>query len=143
MELLNALSTPRANELFVQNSIRANCLVTDAVGNCVYITNDISGGLHQVTTCDPTDLSKMPAVGVIVSKETDTLCTILVIGELVGLYTGLTTQKIIFVGLDGKLLEGPPAPPPSGYAFAQVMGAVTDSGRVMLVPNFHMVKRID
>lgn len=143
MELLNALSTPRANELFVQNSIRANCLLADSVGNCVYITSDISGGLHQVTTCDPTDFSKMPAVGVILSKDTDTLCTVLVLGELPGLYTGLPVRKVVFVGLDGKIASAPPAPAAGSFVFVQHLGSVTDAGRVLLNPNFHMTKRID
>ena len=142
MELLNALSAPRATTLFVRNSIRANCLTADAVGNCVYVTGDLISGLHQVTTCDPTDFAKMPAVGVIVSKDTDTLCTVLVLGEIEGL-TGLSVRKVVFVGLDGKIASAPPPPPVGGFVFIQHLGSVTDGQRVLLNPNFHMIKRID
>lgn len=143
MELLNALSTPRANELFVQNSIRALCQTTDDIGNCVHIAGTVAGGLHQVTTCDPTDFSKMPAIGVIVEKETPTLCTVLLIGELQGVYTGLTLKRVVFVGLDGKIQEGPPTPSVGGFVFVQRVGSVTDDGRIYVVPNFHLIKRID
>jgi hypothetical protein len=85
----------------------------------------------------------MPAIGVILSKETSTLCTVLVMGELQGVYSGLSIRKVVFVGLDGKIQEGPPTPSVGGFVFVQRVGSVTDDGRIYVVPNFHMIKRID
>jgi len=124
------------------NYVQASCQVSDAVGNCVYIAGDIVGGLHQVTTCDPTDFSKMPAIGVIIEKSSLTRCTVLRLGELEG-YSGLTLRKVMFVALDGTLQEGPPVPSVGSHVFVQRVGSVIDDSKVYVVPNFHLVKRID
>jgi hypothetical protein len=142
MELLNALSRARALALFTLKWFEADCLATDALGDCVYITGDAVGDRYQVTKADPTDYSKMPAVGVIVSKVSATQCRVQFIGELVDIYSGLTVRKTAFVGLDGRIAESPPIPAPVGYAFSQTLGTVIDSGRILLTPNFHMIKQV-
>lgn len=142
MDLHNPLSVPRGLATFARKWVRANCLASDSIGDCVYITGDEVGDRYQVAKCDPKDELKMPSIGMIVEKESSTVCKVWWLGELDGLYTGLTHRKSLFVGVDGRLAEAPPDPDPSGYAFAQTMGTVTSSDRLLLLPNFHMVKRI-
>ena len=141
MKALNVLSIPRAHRLFPRRVVSADCIASDLVGNCVHVTGDMSSGRYQVSTCDPTNFVKMPAIGVVLSKDTPTLCTVYLTGELEDLYTGLTVRKVVFVGLDGRLSEAPPDAG-GGPVFVQNMGSVIDSGRILLMPNFHMTKRI-
>ena len=142
MALLNALSVPRALATFPRKWLKATCQASDSVGNCVYIAGPASAGLYTVTTGDPTDANKMPTVGIIMSKDSPTRCKVQWLGEIESVYTGMTVRKPLFVGLTGRLEEAPPSPPISGYAFAQSLGTVLDSGKLLLIPNFHMVKRV-
>lgn len=142
MDLLNALSVPRGLATFPRKWLRANCQPTDSVGDCVYISSEYSGGLYQVSKADPSDYSKMPAVGVIISKASAITCKVQFLGEMNGIYTGLTLRKPLFVGADARLTSTPPVAPVSGYAFVQNMGMAAGSTRVILVPNFFMVKRV-
>ena len=142
MALLNTLSIPRGLATFPRKWLRAACQPSDVIGNCVYIAGPVSGGLYTVATADPTNASKMPVVGVIMTKSSSTICRVQWLGEIDAIYTGMTIRKPLFVGLTRRLEEAPPTPPISGYAFAQSMGTVLDSGKLLLIPNFHMVKRV-
>lgn len=142
MKALNVLSIPRAHRLFQGKDVFADCTVPDLAGNCVYVTGDMASDRYRVATCDPTDFAKMPAMGVILRKDTPILCVVHIFGELEDLYTGLTVRKAVFVGLDGRLSEALPDPPGGGSVFVQHMGSVVDSSRILLLPNFHMVKRL-
>lgn len=142
MPLLNALSVPRGLATFPRKWLRANCLATDSVGDCVYVTGNEVGGLYQVSKADPTNWAKMPAVGVITSKRSPTECRVQFLGEIQNVYTGLTVRNILFVAVDGRLSPTPPAPAPGGYAFVQPMGTVLSSARLMIMPNFSLTKRV-
>jgi len=142
MPLLNALSIPRGLATFARKWLRANCLVTDSVGDCVYVTGDKIGNLYQVAQADPADQSKMPSLGIIMSKTSATECKVQFIGESNGLYIGLTPGGTLFVGSDGRLSHTPPVPDPGGYAFIQAMGSAISSETVILLPSFALTKRI-
>jgi hypothetical protein len=142
MQLLNALSVPRALATFARKWLKASCLATDTVGDCVYISADYSGIRYSVTRADPRDTLKMPAVGIIISKSSPTLCKVQWSGELAGVYTGLTVNKPIFVGLDGRVTITPPGPLTGGYSFVQNLGVIVGTSRILLAPNFFMVKRV-
>jgi len=116
----------------------ANCLSTDAVGHCVYITGDLVLGVIQVAKADITDKTKMPAVGVIVSKSAATDCIVVYLGavDLAGVVPALSPGKMYFVGPDSK----PNVVRPVGPALLQIVGVALDSSRVLFNPSPNMTK---
>jgi hypothetical protein len=142
MELLNPLSIARSLELFPGKAFKATCPASLVVGKCVYIAGPKVGDYYQVAQADPSDILKMPAIGVVTEKADATHCTVQCLGEVSGIYSGLTIPKPLFVSLLGDLSAAPPDPLPAGYAMAQVMGATMSPGDVLLCPNFFMTKRI-
>jgi len=142
MALLNALSVPRGLATFPRKWLKANCLATDVVGDCVYVTGDTIGGFYQVTRADPHDQTKMPSIGVIISKKNPTECRVQFIGEVLGVYTSLTPRGTLFVGSDGRLSHSPPVPLPGGYAFVQPMGSAVSHHVVVMLPSLALTKTI-
>lgn len=119
----------------------AECLMSDSVGNVVYIRDDLSAGRYSVETADPASFSKMPAIGMIIGKSSDTLCTIQFRGEISGIYSGLTPGELLFVGDTGALVSSMPTPTPSVKKFAQIMGVALASNIVGLDPDFTLTRR--
>ena len=72
----------------------AECLSSDVVGGMVYVRADRILDRYVVGTADPTDFSKMPAVAMIISKASSTLCEIQFRGEVTGVYSGLTPGDV-------------------------------------------------
>ena len=142
MEILNPLTIPRGDARYLKKVIVATCQTSDLVGNCVHVAGPDTGGIYQVTTADPSDYSKMPAIGVIESKQSSTECLVRVLGEVLALYTSLTPGSTLFVGPGGLLSAAPPVPITGGYAFVQGMGVSLSSTAILLVPSFSMTKRI-
>jgi hypothetical protein len=143
MDLLNQLSIARAVSLFPRTKLEANCLSTDFVGHCVYITGPVAGELYQVTTADPLDgATKMPSLGIIISKSSPTQCVVQVAGEMNGVVTGLTPNKVVFVSSAGVLTHVPPTPPVGVLAYIQSMGIATSTDRVLVQPDFSIIKRL-
>jgi len=118
----------------------ANCLSSDAIGDVVHISGDSVSGRVQVTKVDILDYSKMPGVGVIVSKASATDCMILRYGILN--VAGLLPGKTYFVGADGRPTNIPPVAPSGGKAFVQVVGVAMDSSRLLLNPSFNLTRVI-
>lgn len=114
----------------------ANCDGSDAVDHCVYISGDLSGGLPTVMRADITDPSKMPAIGVIISKQTSSLCIVAWFGSVTK--SGLTPGSRYFVGSDSK----PTATRPSAPSLIQIVGVAVDSGRLLVNPSPDMVRLI-
>lgn len=141
MELLNSLSVPRALTLFQTSAVSAQCTASDVVGNCVHISGPMVGDLYQVATVDPSDGSTFPAVGVIIAKESDTLCQVSVFG-IIDVVSGLSPGRLYFVGAAGVLTQTLPTPPVAGVAYIQSMGTAMDSSRFMVNPTYPVVKRI-
>ena len=142
MPLLNALTVPRALATFPRKWLKANCLATDSVGDCVYVTGDAVGGFYQVAKADPANQLKMPSIGVIIVKKSATECRVQFIGEVHGIYTGLTPRATLFVGSSGTLSSIPPVPALGGYCFIQAMGTVASSTVVVMLPSLALTKRI-
>lgn len=115
----------------------ANCLSTDVVGNLVYITGNSIGGIDQVTKCDVTIFSSMPAIGIIVLKNNATTCLVQTFGDLS--LSGLTPGKRYFVGSDSNISATPPVPAPSTQNFVQVVGVASDSTHLILNPSLDLV----
>jgi hypothetical protein len=111
--------------------IPAYCFVTDLVGDFVYIMGDKVGGTYQVSKADIDDVSKMPSVGVIVSKSSASDAVVQVLGLIRGLYSGLTPQKRYFLGADSR----PSATytrPTTGFRLVQVVGIAVASDELLL-----------
>lgn len=139
MELLNALSLPRALTIFARKWLRANCLAADSVGNCVYVSGDVAG-VTQVTTVDPIDHSKMPAIGIITSKESPTDCIVQLFGELAP-GGSFTPGKRVFVGNAGTLSHSIPTPGVGGFGEIQSMGIAIAVSKILLMPEHSVLRR--
>ena len=111
--------------------IPAFCFSTDAVGDFVYIMGNKVGVNYQVTKVDIDTTSKMPAVGVIISKSSPTDCVVQVAGVVRGLYSGLVYNKRQFIGSDSR-----PATafvrPLSNFRLVQVLGIAISSDEILL-----------
>lgn len=143
MELLNQLSIPRALSLFPTNVVEANCLSSDAVGNCVRITGPQIGDYYQVETVDVHNgETKMPAVGVVVEKLSPTLCKVQVTGLMKGVASGLTPGQVLFISSTGTLTHGVATPLAGQKAYIQSMGIAFSSDVVLVVPDFSIKKRV-
>lgn len=135
MELLNPLSLGRGLQLFVAQRFEANCEAADAVGNAVYVTGPSVAGKYQVATADPSDATKMPAVGVIIEK-TGTDCVVQTLGEMPGIVSGLTPGRLVMVESAGTIGHSLPTPGVGTTARIQYIGTALDDDAVFLCPNF-------
>lgn len=117
----------------------ADCLATDAVGNMVRITGPSVLGFRQVTKVDVTDRTKMPAVGLIVSKSTITRCFVQTLGEVP--LAGIVAGARYYVGAAGSPASLIPSPAPAAEAIVQVIGVGVDTGVLLLAPSFQMTVR--
>jgi hypothetical protein len=122
------------------DGLRANCLAGDTVGAAVYARGPSVGGMYQVSTADPRNQAKMPALGVIVAKESATVCRIQIQGEVKSIYTSLAVNKMMFVGVGGQLSLNPPVALGGGYALVQSMGVSADTNAVLLGQGPSMVQ---
>jgi hypothetical protein len=113
----------------------ADCQPTDAVNQFVYIAAEAVGGVVQVAAADPTNIAKMPAVGVIVSKSSSTTCLVAWLG-VVSL-SGFAANKRCFLDSTGFALDSVPTARP---VILQVLGQVLDSGRMLLNPSRDLVR---
>lgn len=115
--------------------VDANCQISDAVKDVVHVSGDEVGGIYTVTKVDiaATDAVEAIGIGVITEKLTSTTCRVQLNGPLVGVYTGLTPGRRLFVGNLGQLVEAPPLPS-SGASLIQKMGYALSSSAVMLAP---------
>lgn len=122
------------------NQAEAECLSGDTVGKVVYIRADISAGRYVVETADPSTFSKMPAIGMIISKASSTICTVQFRGIVQGIYSGMTPGAMLFVSTTGSLVSSPPTPGPSRM-FIQNMGVALGSNVVGLEPDLTLSRR--
>jgi len=143
MQLLNALSTPAALRLFQRKRIDAFCSISEVVGKFVYISGDRVGKTYTVSTVDPFTRDKMPAVGLVIQKYTDTKCIVQLFGEVKNLFTSLIPGHYVFVGANGDLTQFPVSPFPGVGVFHQSAGIAFASDVVFLyLDPITMVKRI-
>jgi hypothetical protein len=120
---------PRRKENFAPGA----CLSSDAVGNLVYIRDVFNGTRYRVTSVDPSSSLKMPAIGVIVAKQTPTACTIMFYG-FSALYSSLAPGGTYYVGLDSRPAQiSDPNYPPVGSIIQQI-GVATDDDELLIRP---------
>lgn len=118
--------------------VDATCEDTDAEGDCVYLSGDPFGGLYQVTQADVTTFDKMPAWGVIVSKAAPAECQVRYRGIVTGIYSGLTSGALYFVGTDGRpTVDGTSIP---SRGFRQIFGLALTPDTLLLNGSMSMVR---
>ncbi len=95
----------------VQKTQEVACLTTDSVGDLMCIRDVMTAtNRWRVQAADCTDITKMPAVGVLISKTTPTTGIMQLFGDVTGLFSGLDVTKKYFVGPAGTLVTPAPFP---------------------------------
>ena len=124
------------------NFARAECLASDGVGALVYIRSAAVGGVLRVETSEPSDFDKMPAIGMIIQKFSDTDCLVQYRGSIDGVYAGLTAGETLFVG-DGGGLDAEPPDPTLGdpFRFVQAVGVALGGDLLSLDPDLSLTRR--
>lgn len=138
MELRNAISLARAEALYVRGLVNVACLSTDVIGAPLVIRDEPINGKYRVRTADPSDISRMPAIGILVSKTTPTVGTMRVSG-ICDVFSGLTPGADYMVGLEGNLVEEVPGASVSGVLWAQHIGVAMSSNVLLLSGNVAMI----
>lgn len=136
--ILQPVTSGRSGGGGVSFTVEAECLVSDAVGDAVYIRAPRTNGRYKVAKCDPTDPAKMPTWGIITQKAAGgTDCVVQYGGPSQGIYTGLTPGRRYFVGLDGRpaLPEDFSGPSPGQKHKIQTLGISLDVGVLLLKPS--------
>jgi len=120
---------------------KAECTASDSVGDFVCIVDDPPNGVDLVGKADPADFDKMPAVGVIISKPSDTDCLVQWIGETPDIFTGLSSGEIYFLGADSRIAEVPPVPTAIPL-FVQTLAVATAPTRCYVKPENMLTRRL-
>jgi hypothetical protein len=120
----------------------ARCTVAEDVGDFVYIIDEPLNGLDQVRKADPANYNKLPAVGVIISKQSSDFCRVQWSGETPAIFSGLSPGEIYFLGSDSTIAEVPPVPAGGDYAFVQPVGFATSEERAYIKTENTITKRI-
>ena len=122
--------------------IAVECVSTDEAGDLVYVRGDLdTEGRWRVERANCFDESKMPAVGIIVSKSSDTVGIMRRVGKI-DIFTGLDITKHYFVGQDGELQEGAPTAPSGSVAVAQRIGIPLDPDVLWLTGEIGMLFKL-
>jgi hypothetical protein len=117
--------------------LSVDCLSSDAVGHCVYVSGPAVLGRVQVAKADISTFSKMPAIGVLVSKSGPTSGVVQLSGALTP-GGPLTPGARLWVGATGTLVGTRPDAP----AFLQIMAQALDASEAWLRPSVDLTKVI-
>lgn len=140
MDLINQLTIPRGDLRYLQFKQDVACLSTDLVGDWVCTRGERVNGKWRVQKADLYDRTKMPAIGVLISKSTPTVGVMQVIGPCT-LFTGLDyTQQVAWLGPAG-LQYSLPSAGPSGYAIIQRLGKPMASDIFWITGSLEMLER--
>lgn len=85
-----------------RNFYPANCSINEGVGDLVYIYDEMEDGKLNVRKVDPTDFNKMPAIGLIIKKFSNTECVVQTSGIVRNLFGSLTKGRNYFCGSNGQ-----------------------------------------
>jgi hypothetical protein len=92
-----------------EEAIPVACLAGDMVGDCVALRDVMTGtGRWRVTRADPLQDVRMPAIGVLVRKDTPTTGVMQRVGQVRGIFAGLNAMRPVWVGLDGRPTQACP-----------------------------------
>ena len=115
-----------------RTTFKAYCLVSDSVGDAVYIRGDRIDLVYQVTKVNIDALSAIQActVGLIRTKLTATTCIVQTSGEFNT--SGLTPGKLLFVSTQSQISCAPPDHPLTGTRILQTLGTALASDVALL-----------
>lgn len=121
----------------------AECLPSDGIGAMVYKTGvQPDDDKYVVASCDPSDVDKMPAFGMLIEKLDSTTGIVQRRGIVRAVYSGLTPGELLFVDDAGGLSNSPPEPTVgSPHKFMQSVGVALSGSAIDLDPNFSMARR--
>lgn len=123
----------------LNKSSLVNCPSSTSVGDLVYITSAATNR-YEVDTVDVTDYNKVPAVAVITKKISASLALAQFLGEVKGVFLGLSPGKTYFIGLDGKPSLSPPVAPPPSKTYVQSIGVALDSDTLYINPDTSLTR---
>lgn len=118
----------------------AGCPASVAVDDLVYTTGPAILGVAQVDVIDVTDVSKMPAIGIVIAKITSTTCKVITLGEI-SPGMALIPGRRYFAGANGSLDLAMPSPTLGGIAFSQPVGYAIDTNRLLFNPELTPIIR--
>jgi len=123
-----AISRKRA----IAQNIVADCPAATDVKKVVYISADEVGGVYQVDLVDIDSTTIYPALGVVIRKLSTTRCVVQIGGELVGMYSGLTPGRQLFVNGSAELTHVVPSRPAVGVRLVYPMAVALSSDALLL-----------
>jgi len=141
MGILNPLTVYRGDYRYLRYKQEVICVVSDLVGDFVYISGERVDDKWTVTKADPEDETKMPAVGVLIEKNSDTDGVIQLMGVCT-LFSGLDVTKDIYVLGPSGIQVGLPVIGSNDYVIIQQVGIPISSDRLYLLGNSRTVKRL-
>lgn len=116
------------------------CQAGDDQGDLIHFIDPVTPGTLEVERVDPRFRIKMPAIGIIKEKTTATEATVLLYGYNKGLYSGLTINEALYVGIDGRITTTPPTPSIGGSIYIQFVGETIGFDEIVFWPNHMMIK---
>jgi len=102
------------------------CTATEVAGNAVYLS-----AADTVAQADATDTTKMPAIGIIVSKPDATSCWVCHHGVVTGL-SGLTAGSRYYVSETAGAITT--TPPTAGGSVVQIIGVAKSTTELIVMP---------
>lgn len=109
-----------------------NCSVSDSVGDLVVESETVVNGVDAVS--NNTDIR--PVFGIIISKQSDTICNVLIVGT-VGGFSGLIKARKVFLGTDGT-----PTSTVVTTGYLQCLGNARDVDTIDFNPQLNRVLRV-
>jgi hypothetical protein len=119
--------------LTAQTTFVANCPAAATLGDMVYISGPKVGDYYQVGLCDIDEYAKR-TIGMVVAKESATVCNVQYSGFVSGLYSGMTPGLPLFlsVGAGGRLVQFPPLRSAVNNRYLEIVGKAASSDIVLL-----------
>lgn len=113
----------------------------EAIGDLVYSSGPlVDGHYYDVRKVDPTQVNKLPAIGIITGVESWTRGTMRMLsGVLSGMYSDLIPGKVYWVGTDARLVASLAELPLACYI--QRVGVAIDTHSILLNLDLHLMKR--
>lgn len=130
--------TPQSGSSSQSIEWQATCEVSVSVGDLVFAVQSVSGNL-SVEKIDIYSVSKMPALGIVFSKSSDTSCTVVSSGLVPA--TGLIPGASYFASSDGRIALIPPTPD-FGPVFQQIVGIALTANILLVQLPSSIIERV-
>jgi len=117
-----------------QQTFRASCTAAELPGKLVYIAGELPDGTPVVSLAHCYDMAKVPAVGMVTAKPSDTEAVVQTSGLVRDLFSGLEVGKTYKLGVDGSIRRIAPTAPGIGFAVIQFVGVAVSESVLLLQP---------